>query len=364
VPEYDQQISFPERELHAGKFAFLGVLTLIGLILACITLNALVTRPYWAPYMGALSDRLAAIESHREAIDSVFIGSSRVGSAINPVLLDELNAGAGFESTSFNLSLTNNSYAGASFLLDKLGEISLPNLRYVLIEPGIALIPNMGFVTNRMSNVYSSRVRYIFDYTRSNKSIAIARGNGDPLRRKFSNIGGLIYVFGIHMSNLGVAHDIYTDSAIARGQSTDFWPSRGYLTPNDVSTLPPGMPTAANLDGGYCQLNEVEVEALAELINKIHELGAEPIFFFPPSLAGIGLQRALREAALAYFPDIEIIEFVYDNEQQHHPIYDNRKYWVDRNHLSETGNRYFTDFLSESWRKLSAEPAPKDHVVR
>lgn len=349
MSEYDQQIDCSiECVGNVRRVAYVG-LGLLGLVAGCLLINSLVTRVFWKPDLGTLSDRIAVLREHRDEIDTVFIGSSRIQSAVNPLLFDEQMAAAGLSSSSYNLWIPGSAYADLLFALGAIGEANLPNLKYVVIEPLLKTAPDLRIGQDH-NNAYSARVRYVYTPERIVPSLALARDSLRPLQARINDMFVLTSIGAIHLSNLGVLPDIFLHEPRSEPVQDNAWSYRGHELPKDEATLTiEGFAdTEPQIDAGYRVLGETEARALARFIARTRQLGAEPVFLIPPSYVDIGEQRAIYESLVTRFPDIAVISYIVDEPRQ--ALYDNPGYWVDnRGHLGLNGSRYFSTQLARDW---------------
>lgn len=114
----------------------LGSAALVGLVLLALAVSSAAFRAWvlpW-PHDGALADKLAYYEAHRDAYDVLFIGSSRVAHGYMPEIIDPILSEAGFPLRSFNLGIDAMTSFEADFLLRRVLARPSPRLRYVVIE--------------------------------------------------------------------------------------------------------------------------------------------------------------------------------------------------------------------------------------
>lgn len=345
MPEYDQQIEITNQPVTPTTIGGYLLVAALALLTGFLCINVFITRPYWEPDLGSLSSRLAALAEHGDEIDTIFIGSSHIGSAINPLIFDEANAAAGAPTRSFSLWMPNNTFGETAFLLEYIQGLQLPNLRHIIIEPRLERVPEMG-MTKAYANAYSSRVRYIFDFERSLETLRFIGATDESARMKAAEATQLMMIFGIHLSNLGVLHDL----AFIRGEpasSAEGWEYRGHELPKAEVPLPPDKLQPPDINRRYREISAAEKNALTTLVEQVRATGAEPVFLFPPTRRTVGPSRAIRDALAEQHPDVRRIEYLY--EESYHPIYDQRYYWVDGGHLGLNGSRHFSELFSRDW---------------
>jgi len=113
------------------------------------------------PEIEPISSKLRFLETHRDEIDTVFLGSSRVYHQISPAVFDRVMGENGHPTHAFNLGVDGMFLAEESYVLEELLTRNSGKLRWVFIE--------LETLSPRFDpyNVASERISYWHDWTRT-----------------------------------------------------------------------------------------------------------------------------------------------------------------------------------------------------
>lgn len=118
------------------------------------------------PYVPLVTEKLARLEEMGEEVTVLFAGSSLVYRHLSPAAFDRTLTRKGYPTRSFNLGLPGARNAETLYLLRRLRELHLPNLRWVLIETGGWLEPI------EATNVRTPRVVYWHQWDETRHAMA------------------------------------------------------------------------------------------------------------------------------------------------------------------------------------------------
>lgn len=120
-----------------------AALFLTGLILTGFAIGQLTAWGWPATRSNPhLHSKLQWYRDHRDEIDTLFLGSSRIELGLDPVIFDAERARLGCPSRSFNLGLSGITYVEYRHLLLELGQDPPSRLRSVFFEPRVNSVAN------------------------------------------------------------------------------------------------------------------------------------------------------------------------------------------------------------------------------
>ena len=348
MAEYDAQQRatapipvMPQRLLYC-------LLALTGLAAGCITWNVLITRHYWNPRIEIVSEVLDALAMNRTQIDVVFVGSSRLNSGVDPLILDARNDAAGTATTSFTFWIPDTAAGDLDFMLETLREIELPQLEYVVIEPRLLPVPaSVSTFRGLAYSGYSTRLRYIYDLARTEKLLGMVLAASSLTVSDAKNIVLLTAMGLANFSNLGVLPDIllpYPDKT-ARDSSIALHRGHKPSKPSSARKFELGEPQMDVRE--YAAARQFDALTLDYLLGKIESMSATPVVFLPPIRSGVGREKALRDLVRTNFPGLLILDYT-DLAGRGGLLYDDEN-WIDEIHLSLEGSERLSEQLSKDW---------------
>jgi hypothetical protein len=331
---------------HPRPLRIFPMLLLVGAgFLATATLfNEFVTKPYWQPYLGNYSLRLAALSEHGGSVNAVFVGSSHLLTAVNPLVVD---AADGSHLRSFNLSIVASSLASERNSLKFLVEADLPELRYVFIEP--MMMPA------NYRNAFSNRIRYF--WTSENTRIAAQKhwNSNLPLWESVADLIKTGLTWQLHMANFGVAPDILDPRLPSKKVIETTWEARGH-TPWKGPEFDSDFTKLPDLNTLYRERSESEMRVIDEYLQLVDATGARPVFIFPPVRRNVGRLRAIRDGVAQRYPDVPILDYLPDTNPL--PLYFEKSMWGDWDHINKAGAARFSKILSTDIEQLDSTKAP------
>ena len=327
----------------------MGGLRRIGLVviagLACAATVAALRAWTPAPTEYGLRAKLTHFKEHRDEVDLVYLGSSRVFRSFVPEVIDAELEARGHEIRSLNLGIPGMGDFEVDWMLREVLNADPERLRFVVLEPGL-FDPRI-FST---ANHHSPR-SLGWHATRGTRAVLEATALADleeAERRRLSR--DHIEAWLRHSLNLGQGRRIL--SLLLRGDADadehGLHPQvlargHGYLALEEHETEevlsrrahflgdPEGHALrAARIEPARLQrpsLDRYPLGVLLDQIEAIRSAGAEPIFVLPPSSSGRSIVLSLADAG--HLP--VLLDF---NSPAKHPELFRSDARFDRNHLT------------------------------
>lgn len=303
--------------------------------------------------MPVLDAKLADLSRHADAIDTLFIGSSRMANQLDPTAVDAAAAAGGCFFHSYNLGVPNLNSLEYRYLVERARELNLPHLRHVFMD--LPLNPVI-----RLDHVSDDRTR--FSMTPSNVRIAL----GDLWALPHSFAGRLwltlklLVAFLYEQSGTGrIAAALLPTTGDRNGAAEvariDF-ARRGFMP-----LFTDGLPDAARErreafvvnrmpaferrlehlrteDMPAARLSTAWLERLHGLVDEIRSLAPSVgLVMMPSPLAGnVAEVRALESTWPTVAPDIPVLNF---NRPHSMPEFAAARLWFDDAHLQEGAAR-------------------------
>ncbi|MGL4499258.1 MAG: hypothetical protein ACRCU2_09395 [Planktothrix sp.] len=305
-----------------------------------------------------ISSKLKHFAEYKDEYSVIFIGSSRTYRHIMPDLFDSVVAREGYQIKSFNLGIQSLSLTEAHFYLNKVLDMSPNNLKWVFIEYLDGLVV-------RSENFSTSREIYWHTWDQSWFVINIILKSDYNLPLKFKAIYSHLIPLMYHLTNTGLGSNFiqqlflgdYQEKVIDKVNPTG--PLRdGFLSleeeaKTDESYQIRHQDYLNNLDSYEAQVDSLKrqtvplspsqphvLQVLGEMIEKIKEKGAEPIFLIAP---GLNKQANLMQAyAEGSVPEL----FVFNDPSEFPNLYEANKRF-DIGHLNEEGAIQYTNLLAD-----------------
>jgi hypothetical protein len=332
--------------VQSSHLTVLPVLLLVaaGFLVTAALINEYVTKPYWRPYLGNYSLRLAALSEYGRSVNAVFVGSSHMVTDINPRIVD---AASGGQLRSFNLSIIASSLAAERYSLKFLVDAELPNLRYVFLEP--MLMP----VAYR-KNAFTARARYFWNLENTRIAARKRWNTNLPLWQRVVDSTAMGFMWLLHMANFGAVPDIVNPQLPNKDLTEAAWKARGH-SPWQSANVESDFTRLPDLDAAYRARSESELRVIDEYLQFVDTAGAEPIFLFPPARRDVGRLRAFRDAVVRRYPGVLVIDYLPDANPL--PLYFEKSLWGDHDHLNQAGAREFSKLLASDIEQLGLAKA-------
>jgi len=339
---------------------------LCALLAALVLFNVLVTRHFWRPYLGELDDKVVRLDQLADKVEVLFIGTSHVDFAVDPFIFDATAKEAGRPTFSYNSAVQDLRAPERTHLISQIRKLTLPRLQYVLVEPTLNHTPDLELSM-------TPRMRFAYNWSTVPVALRVKLDAKRPLVNRVGSSLAILREFGLSLGNLGVLSDLFVPFTNGETPQVDKL-LRGYV--GDI--LEPGLlhPSEAVLrswreldreklfagTGSQPPAREMtasELGALRTLFDDLRQLHAQPVAFIPPqSWAEADQVEAVKHALAEHFPEIPVLSYNYVGPDE---LYDHPEWWVDLNHLSQEGSRYFSARLARDWLALDRIPRSGPH---
>lgn len=310
----------------------------LALTASCLTINAFGPSPLVSEVTGKLEYFL----EHKDKIDAVFLGSSRIYQQVSPQLFDATLREGGHEIRSFNFGCSGMGILETSFILDRLLDSRPQRLQWVFIELGGVNLDRLPNEMATIREVYwhdAKRLGILWDQLRWRAlreilpHVAIAA-------RRYSNAG----LFSERVRQIGKPTQRYT-----LGEGED-----GYI-PNPTPQIPAEMipRLLGDLHGLRAELREnpvrqpeksdAAIEFFKTMTSSVKARGAQAIY--------VGTPFPVR------YPDFFATDpepppaLYYDDADQFPGLY-SFEHRADHHHLNRRGAEHFTRLLARDFQEL------------
>jgi hypothetical protein len=353
MSEYHSQVQVTDTHHKPAGILFTLVLVLIGFVLTAVLINRSVTQTYWHPEIDDYSRRSAALLQNGSQIDTVFVGSSHLLHGISPRTFDKGTTQLGSATNSYNLAQFGAVYPLQRHTLLQIQTMNSDNLRYVVFEPMLFMIPSAPPLSEAYANIFSTRNRYLYNLDAMQDTLRMRMASNRSLAKRLAGAGLIGFAWLVHESNLGVLRDLWLPVENSTISIDEAWENRGYFaSPKEQQ---PGLDFSnpPNPNDDYRTYSETELQGLDSLLEIIRATGAKPILLYPPVRKAVGRQTALVEATRARYPELIVLDYTYNADPL--ALYDDKAYWRDTSHLNKRGAEVFSTILAKDWHaRLSA----------
>lgn len=347
-----------ETESRSGRNRFLiGKVILFAVAFALATVALYTLRgslPHRELYIEIISDKLDHLDAHADDYDIVFFGTSHLYRNLNPAMVDDELTSAGLNWRSLNLAIPGMNVLEAEMILDRLEKLAPARLKYVVMEPFFRPLELKNWGTERAMSLHDwPRTTFAMDYvmeTSSDSPRVRLAGFNEARAHLMSFIGPKL--------NLGrVARVLFPDTRHIRQPSfmaPDF--DRGGFRPLDEE---PASQFLRRYEGFLSQrdrneqllaassadiwrrgrLSDLRTRHLLEVVERIRELGATPVFLVGPAYCfdlEIAAYLTRRDET---FQDVKLLNYLHGFGFE--DVYE-LEYWFDNKHLNSTGADLFS----------------------
>jgi hypothetical protein len=307
-----------------------GVVGVLGFLAALIATSAGLRALVPPATEYGLEAKLSYLADHRDAFDTIFLGSSRVAYGVDAVAFDARLSELGQARHSFNLGVGGMTTLEANHVLGRVLDLELPNLRTVFIEMGAwdaRFYDKKNALSNRSIGWHT--VDDTLDALRALPNIPHPPSKDDPSWWRLGEGATHVHAMALHLFAVGQgpravasllrdapawrkddwvdAEDLEQHSGFQDLRTLDdphrIRGHRVFLEHSEqfkqlVAGIPAGNRSPISLERHF------NLDALAAQIERIRAAGAEPVYFTSPSKFALPLGRALAEAGRipAYFP--------------------------------------------------------------
>lgn len=359
MAEYRHQRDIEAPPLRPGRVLRLAVLAFLGLFAGFGLINVAVTNALWRPPLPRFDEIVAELDSQKDQIDLLFFGPSHMMTDIDPRIFDARAAELGYQVRSYNFSVEGLRVSERDYLLRELKRLGPGHLKYVLVKPDI-------WLNTDLANTFSTRARYFNTPGNIRRDLGLRLGAVKAFWTYNVPRAGLIILGGLcHLTNVGVVSDlILPPMAGMSSPAPELHPERRGYVPlaNPHRELPgpddapyPVVPAPVLV----AELSGSEKALLAELFQKIRDLGAQPVVLIPPvGNENLAETAETLEALQENFREIPTLTFHASGQSP--DLYRKFAYWEDMNHLSIEGSQVFSRLLAERFTDFAKarEEAP------
>lgn len=344
-----------ECSIRPVRSVLLAILCLGSFLVAASALRQSLPGPSeWS-----VTVKLEHLAEHGGKYDTLFIGSSETFRHVIPEIIDARMAERGFPTKSFNLGGPAMTGFEADHVLREALPLLRPNLRNVLIEPGIWRHKMQGKNRRSVRSKNWHTVRQTFG------TLEMAYALDEPLLRRIHFALGHLQILAWRLSNYGDGErlfDGFLGTPPTQSTSAEYVAEgRGYQPLEEDSnevvmarrrTLLEdskqyekaiGLLERANRTSTPTRL--INERALADQVALIRATGIEPVFFVPPGSFGTPYAFDLHEEGL--IPHL----LSFNHPDRYPELYRlDRRY--DANHLNREGAEQFSRLLADRWADL------------
>ncbi|HET6407648.1 MAG TPA: hypothetical protein VFG14_07190 [Chthoniobacteraceae bacterium] len=248
----------------------------------------------------SLRDKWRYYQEHKDQYDALLIGTSRTYRGISPAMFDQLSGEAGVPTRSFNFGIDGMFPPEDAFVSDHVLRDPPKNLRWVFLEIGL-------FVDNfEGRNPDLVRTVYWHDWKRTLlccRSRLWPKGKSEKFKTWFESEKGKatpasdclthLRLFFVKTLNLGRGSELLGDHFLNRtGKGEGIGPARdGYaampservMKGKELAEYQAEIKLRMDTPARIRSLTRYGEESLAGVIERVREIGAQPIVFIAPT---------------------------------------------------------------------------------
>lgn len=309
------------------------------------------------PDVPEVREKLRYLHRHRDEIDIIFVGSSRIRRQISPALFDKRLQAKGHSMRSYNLGIDAMTFPELPYLLDRVLALKMPRLRYVFIDLNpLRRKISEGYDENSLRAVYWHDIKHTAMVLR-----AIVHDPTPPSRGEAMRLAGAhLRMMCRNYSNLGRAATFlnrrlsYRRATAPQAREDDgFFPVAAALEGQALAAYNKELQVLKKVSRHPAPRDAVLEEALSACAHKIEKAGAMAIFVVAPT---IGKTRP------AWPPSSPFagsrggpLTFSFDDPIAEYELYEPRHRY-DAQHLNEAGSLLFTERLADRFAEALREP--------
>lgn len=330
------------------------VAALVGILAFAVTGHA-VRRAVDAfappPAVEEITLKLDWYRDHKDSIDTIFIGTSRIFFSLDPRVFDAATAAAGCPTHSFNMALAGLNFRELLLFMQRIADDPPPRLKLVLFEPR----PSPG---RDLEEMMSPRRRLTMDADTLAASIAEGLANPRQGDRALEFLGYYLAGWFYHNLGMGTVSERLIDPKPPESPDQPEWAEdrRGHrplglqqdgsVQPHDPRFMEPKRlsgwqkevagyrpQTRNTLHPGWRQM----LDAYLDIVDRIP---ARTVILLPPHAHWFS--RAFVKLAQDVRPDMPIVYF----DPLSHPELYTVDGWYDDGHLNQVGGRRFAEDLA------------------
>ncbi len=357
----DFSIKPPSRTLFKNMACY-GGLCLLGFILTGSSLRVAMDwvepMPITTLYMRSKIDWY---RQHRDEIDTIFLGTSRVMRGIDIQEIDRVTAERGCPTHSFNFAVDGQSFLHALALLEEIKTNPPKHLRHLLFEPR-----NNGVIEESLRSTF---LQHFMSWKNFIPALRDAWANPNNNKERWDHIWLLVEMYLYHKLGIGLADQVYQDAVFNINLTKVADEDRGFIPFPEIrlgyKQLPrahfdqysehmPGFPDNENGTAFKRRLadwidqaqhkridGEVWAPVFAEEFTYLDRIKAQKFALMPPSV--YPNEPAIRQFFLEKYPQIPVL---FPDLLTFPAIY-NLDYWYDDGHLNHIGAKLYSQWVAE-----------------
>jgi hypothetical protein len=289
-------------------------------------------------------------DDHKDRIDTVFIGSSRMVSQIIPTEFDAETAALGAPTHSFNLACTGMWPPESCFFLRQILKLRPLHLKWVVID-----------LMNVNSRIYggnggAQRAEYWHDGHGTLMAWRDILDSTKTPQEKATHLWTHGCIFVTRLANPGRAVEwLATRMHLSNAERPPDWVQTAGFEPNSKDPLPADavqqfVETVAELKKGLSKqrMRPVFYDAVKEMAAEVRRAGAEPVFVLAPTMS-------VKENWGGLPPGVTLLAF---NDPTQYPLLFDPDLHFNAWHLNERGAVPYSHLLARrftEWRQSKPE---------
>jgi len=355
------------------------IFKILVLVLIVFAVNKLIrsTVPfYW--HNDLMEAKIKALDKKKNKVNTLFLGSSKTRSAIDPKLFDkQVRESSNIPSKSFNLGVYGSNSGELFWFINHLLDQDFKNLQYIFLELRPTNLSAKG--ESDGVNLHTNRTKYWLNFQSFIYSIKNVIGISDKHLdfftkvRMFQNycISFIENQFNIGMMQSFLNHKLSptkkNQKKMLLGENLDGFQTLDYSAThgdNNLNTrrstflkkskailkkkIEFSIATFENEKGIFNQYNKNHLNKLLELIKKCEAKGIRLIYLIPPLMAS---KNYYQEAKSLYnvLPRGNKIELC--NASKYPKLHSVENLW-DKGHLNHKGAKLYTKLLASKFAEL------------
>jgi hypothetical protein len=361
MPFPETKFARTRTELSPGRRVLNAAIAALAFVLGCAILNAFL--PF--PEIDLVSPKFRFLQEHRDDLDTVFIGSSRIRHQISPAIFDRTMRQAGLPTRSFNFGINGMVPPEDGYVLECLLGAKPRHLRWVFIELDEMQTKRVPGTESTRRSVYwhdrkrtSLVLRAILDAGQEAGGFALFRRTGELILpgRANSEARDLLFfhgtLFAKNLTNTGRKTDL-------SGWITRHWQAEnvgshgdGYVPRNKKMSAAETVVYEAQLKNAVTESGSRFVSASTEqsyrqVAQEVRRAGAIPIFLVTPLTMQI---------KLGFRPESGIADNVMSfNDARAYPQLYRKEMRLDGDHLNSVAAEEFTRLVAKNFSQLCRE---------
>lgn len=298
---------------------------------------------------------------HRDEIDTVFLGTSRVMRSIDPRIIDTGTAACGRPTHSFNFGVVGQTYLQVLAILEEIKNNPPKKLQYFIFEPR-----NNALIDKSLKSIY---LQHFMTWKNFIPALHEALANPNNARERWPHFFLLIEMYLYHKLGIGISDEIDQEFILDRSTVKIDDNFRGFVPFDEITEayekFPPeyfdhfsehmvGFPDNENGDAfkrryatwiDDVQHKRADGEAWAPVFTEeftyIDRIKAQKFALMPPSV--YPNEPAIRQFFREKYPQVPVLF----PDLLTFPALYNLDYWYDDGHLNHIGAKLYSQWVAE-----------------